>query len=278
MYNFSGIKQLLVDNKNAILYKELNEDIVDAEKIIVSHSIVYVLKGTVKVMTYDYDELSISEGEILFMPRDSYLISDYLKDNEQLKVYLFFFDYTLALEFLKNVPKNDSKLKYKKNNILKLNSSKNILNYINSLSNINYTNINNKHLLYSKIFELLHLLSEVNNVFIGTLFNEEMKSHNRDIETYMLEHYDKNLSINDWASLQGVSISTFNRKFKKQYNISPKQWILKQNMIMAHTMLKDGKSVSQCAIEFSYSNTSNFIKAYKEIYKITPKQHIKTLS
>jgi len=92
----------------------------------------------------------------------------------------------------------------------------------------------------------------------------------------MLEHYDKNLSVSDWASLSGYSLSTFNRKFKKKYNISPKKWIIQQNMKLAHEALKNGSSVSVCASEYGYSNTSNFIKVFKEIYKITPKQYAMT--
>ena len=43
-------------------------------------------------------------------------------------------------------------------------------------------------------------------------------------------------------------------------------------MKLATKLLKNGSSVSECASEFNYSNTSNFIKAFKEIYKKTPKQ------
>ena len=150
----------------------------------------------------------------------------------------------------------------------------NILNYIAALQDINYQDINNQHLLKIKIFELLHLISEVNEEFPYILQKQE--SGKTDIETYMLEHYDKNLTINDWASLSGYSLSTFNRKFKKKHKISPKKWLTQKNMQLASESLRKGVSVSECATEFGYSNTSNFIKAFKEIYKITPKQYTMT--
>jgi len=31
----------------------------------------------------------------------------------------------------------------------------------------------------------------------------------------MSNHYDKNLTVSDWATLSGKSLSTFNRQFKK---------------------------------------------------------------
>jgi AraC-like DNA-binding protein len=272
MYKFAGIDPILINQNSSILHKTLKESIINAEKIIVSHSIIYVVSGTVKVATYDYDEISISDGEMLFMPRDSYLISDYINNNEKMEAYIFFFDYKIASDFLKTVTPNNKSIN---SSLLKLNLSKNIFYYLEALKSVKYANIYNKQLLYSKLFEFLHLIAESNNDFIDILYQTEISKYNFNTEDYMLKHYDKNLTISDWANLHGKSLSTFNRKFKKQYGVSPKKWILKQNMSIANQMLKDGSSVSQCSIEFGYHNTSNFIKAYKEVHGITPKQHLK---
>ena len=271
MYDLDVVKILLANENNSILYKTLDKDMLDMEKIIISHSIVYVISGSVEIQTYDYQKFTVTDGEMLFMPRDSYLISDYLKNEKDMEVYLFFFDYALATEFLQNIhiKKRDAQ-----NKIMKLNVSENILNYIKSLENVIYKDKENSHLLKTKIFEFLHLVCESNEYFINVLKEqEEVKS---DIETYMLEHYDKNLSVSDWATLSGYSLSTFNRKFKKIYNQSPKKWLIQHNMKLANQALKNGLSVSACASEFGYSNTSNFIKTFKEIYKITPKQYTMT--
>lgn len=269
MYNLDVIKCLLVDENNAILHKRLTSDMLNMEKIIVSHSIVYIKSGTVKVQTYDYEEFSIGAGEMLFMPRDSYLISDYIQDDKEMEVYLFFFDHMLSSEFIQNRPTPPLNAT---SAISKIEVSKNIETYINVLGSMNYVE-NNKHLLKVKLFELLHLICESNENFSALLYEHEAKKMQTDLQTYMLEHYDKNLSINDWASLSGYSLSTFNRKFKKEYGKSPKKWMLKQTMKLAHTALQNGTNVSECALDFGYANSSNFIKAYKEIYNTTPKKH-----
>jgi len=267
MYALDAIKLILADDNNAILYKKLDTSLLDMEKIIVSHSIVYVKSGRVEIQTYDYEKFSISDGEMLFMPRDSYLISDYIKEKENMEVYLFFFDYALCKEFLTSAPFVKEKTT---SQLLKLNVSRNILSYISSLEHMHYENKHNKHLLKMKIFELLHLLCESNKHLIDVLNAQEKVKE--DIQAYMLEHFDKNLSVSDWASLSGQSLSTFNRRFKQKYNQSPKKWIIRQNMKLANEALEKGMSVSECAREFGYSNASNFIKAFKEVYKITPKQ------
>jgi len=271
MYDLDAVKVLLANANNSILYKRLDADMLNMEKIIVSHSIVYVISGSVEIQTYDYKKFTVTDGELLFMPRDSYLISDYIKNKKDMEVYLVFFDYALTLEFLQNT---DIKNSYTENKILKLNTSNNILYYIDSLKNVNYKDTKNMHLLKIKIFEFLHLICEVNEGFVDVL--KEQESVKTDIETYMLKHYDKNLSVSDWATLSGYSLSTFNRKFKKTYKLSPKKWLIQHNMKLANQSLKNGLSVSECASDLGYSNTSNFIKAFKEIYKITPKQYSMT--
>jgi AraC-like DNA-binding protein len=271
MYSLDAVKTLLVDENNSILYKKLTKDMLDMEKIIVSHSIVYVISGHVEIQTYEYEKFTVDEGEMLFMPRDSYLISDYITAQKDMEVYLFFFDYALSAEFLSSSRIKSSSAQ---NKITKLHVSNNTLNYLNALKYAEYKDKENAHLLKIKIFELLHLLCESNQNFIHILNAQE--AIKTDIESYMLTHYDKNLSVHDWAMLSGYSLSTFNRKFKKAYSISPKKWITQQNMKLANEALQNGLSVSECAAEFGYANSSNFIKAFKEIYKTTPKQYSMT--
>ena len=242
----------------------------DMEKIIVSHSIVYVISGTVKIVTQDYKETIVSENEMLFIPKNSYIISDYVQENTPMEVYLFFFDHTISTRFFSLYPQKYAQVKTEP---LKLKTTNNILNYINSLASIQYKNINDQSMLEIKLLELLSLIQEQNSSFIQVLKSSELQNSSVDIKTYMTKYYDKNLSLEEWASLVGKSLSTFNRHFKKHYNISPKQWLLQENMQLAFTMLHNGKNTSQCAQEFGYSNVSNFTKAYKSIHSTTPKQH-----
>lgn len=268
MYGLEAIKIILANKDNSILYKRLQSNMLNMEKIIVSHSLVYVVSGTVEVQTYDYQKYTATEGELLFMPRDSYLISDYVLKQRDMEVFLFFFDHCLASEFLQNFTINQCTDKHR---ICKLNVSENILSYIDALHNVKYLDVTNAHLLKIKIFEFLHLICESNKFFPNILQEDDFIKG--DVKTYMLEHYDKNLCISDWANLSGDSLSTFNRKFKKKYGLTPKKWLVRHKMTLAKEALINGASVSDCAAEFGYSNSSNFIAAFKEIYKTTPKQY-----
>lgn len=270
LYTLEGVKPLLKDANNAILYKRLKQESLDMQKIVVSHSIVYVMSGTVSVTDFAYQETRISAGEMMFMPKNSYLISDYLQDGEDMQVYLFFFDFEIASKFLGSIHVEGDKAP----SVLQLNSSKNISAYINTLKSIQYQNSSNAQLVELKLLELLHLLHEVNPNFANALKATQLHDEEMDIVEMMQKHYDKNLRIDDWAHLAGVSSSTFSRRFKSRYKMSIKQWMLQQNMQLAFSMLRHGKSVRDCADAFGYSNSSNFIEAYKRVHQKTPKQHV----
>ena len=272
LYGFDGIKEILFSGDNAILHKKLEKDLLDNEKLITAHSIVYVVNGKVSVTTFEGDEVSISNGEMLFMPRDSYLISDFRRNSKSMEVFLLFFDHEIVMKFIEGMQKNEAQ----KSTICQLEATENIQNYFQNISKMKFNNPQNQKLLELKILEFLHLVNEKQD-FIETLQASEEGKQRRDIGLIMLEHYDKNMTIADFASLSGRSLSTFNREFKQKYQTTPKQWLIEKKINRAFELLQEGKSVTDSAFEVGYLNVSNFIKAYKSIYGETPKVMQKSL-
>ena len=273
LYGFDGIKEILFYEENAILHKKLQRDLLDNEKLITAHSIVYVLNGKVSVTTFEGDEVSIGNQEMLFMPRDSYLISDFMQNGKNMEVFLLFFDHEIAMKFIEKLKNQE----LEKSTICKLEVTANIKNYFQNISTMNFDNPQNQKLVELKLLEFLHLINEKQD-FIQTLQASEKGKQRRDIGSMMLEHYDKNMTIADFASLSGRSLSTFNREFKERYHNTPKQWLIEKKMSRAFELLQEGKSVTEVAFEVGYANVSNFIKAYKSLYNETPKVMQKSFS
>ncbi len=269
LYRYEGVHQILSDGDNCILHKKLYHDIIDAESLIVSHSIVYVVNGKVKINTFDGKELIIENGEMLFMPRDSYTISDYLRDGRDMEVYLLFFDHDIALKFLASQKKKS----ISHSTICKLHATQNIILFLENILHMRFDSPHDKQLLELKLLEFLYLISQENrDDFIATLQTSESHKQKRDIVSIMNAHFDKNLSVSDFASLSGRSLSTFNRVFKKRFDKTPKQWLIEKKMTKAQELLSCGRTVTEVAFEVGYSNVSHFIKAYKSIYNQTPKE------
>jgi len=200
------------------------------------------------------------------MPRDSYLISDYLCDGKNMEVYLLFFNHEIAKLFLDNSYVSMQK----KSTICKLRVSKNIKHFFENIEKMHFDTLAKKKLVEVKLLEFLYLISE-DEKFKLTLKVSEDSKQKREIEAEMLRHYDKNMTIADFASLSGRSLSTFTREFKVKHNMTPKQWLIKKKMNRAYELLQQGNNVTECAFELGYMNVSNFIRAYKKIYGKTPK-------
>lgn len=274
LYENKNVYKILHHNDTCILHKKLTQNLLSREKIIISHSITFVVSGEIIVNTYDGQEVNVKSGEMMFMPRDSYLISDFIKGQKHMEAFLFFFDHKLLLNFLSNKIKH-AKNSDKKPTICKLNTSVKISHYLSSLKNIYFDETNSKELLEIKILEFLHLVYQDNKeVLIDTLYTSEKRKKKKNIESIMVEHYDKNLTIKDFANLSGYSVCTFNREFKNRHGITPAQWMLDKKIQKAHELLEGGYSVTDTAMEIGYSSLSHFIKAYKRKYGKTPKQNI----
>lgn len=272
LYAYPGVKKLLHDNESCILFKTLNRSLESQEKIATSHCFMYIITGKVEVQTQAGKTITTHSGEMLFMPRDTYLISDFVTQNESASLYLIFIGHEVIDAFLNSQLKQAHDVSDSMPTICKLKAGDTFANFFQALHQI-YANIeNNKAILNLKLLEFLHLVTLDNHTDIMTTLQvSEGRKRKRSIISLMHENFDKNLTIADFANLSGRSLSTFNRDFKRIYAQSPKQWLIEHKMSEANKLLIKGMSVTNSAQEVGYSNVSHFIKAYKSRYGKTPK-------
>ena len=129
--------------------------------------------------------------------------------------------------------------------ICKLTTSRKVIHYFDALEEIYSEFENGKEILDLKVLEFLHLVCLDNqSEMIDTLYSSEHQKRKRSIESIMLEHFDKNLSVVDFANLSGRSVSTFNRDFRRKYDLIPKQWLITKKMQKSDALLKAGASVT----------------------------------
>lgn len=78
-------------------------------------------------------------------------------------------------------------------------------------------------------------------------------------------------SIEELASLCFQSVSTFKRKFRARYSMSPHQWLLQQKLEIAlHIIEQREISVSELTTLCGFNNTSHFIYLFRNRYGISP--------
>ena len=266
------ISKILYEHQSCILFKKLDRNLLQQEKICTSHCFIFVVKGCVEVQTSTGETLQAESSEILFMPRDTYLISDFITRDNSIEMYLVFIEHDIVNSFINQKTENE-KQDYSESTACRIKSSVHIEQYFNSIMHVYKGFENNTDLLKLKIIEFLHLVyaSNKNNI-ISTLSASEHHKKNCSLSNLMLENYDKNLNVSDFASLSGRSLSSFNRDFKRKYGKPPKQWLIELKMQKAAQLLASGSNVSDCANDVGYINISHFIKSYKSFHGKKPSE------
>lgn len=90
---------------------------------------------------------------------------------------------------------------------------------------------------------------------------------------YVQEHLTDNISIDHLARLSCMSLSTFERKFKEHFSLTPKQYVLHMKVHEACRLLPGANSIARVALATGFGGQSYFTKQFRSIVGITPKQY-----
>lgn len=90
---------------------------------------------------------------------------------------------------------------------------------------------------------------------------------------YLQEHLTEHVSIEHLARLSCMSLSTFERKFKQHFSLTPKQYILHQKVHEACRLLPQVNNIARVAAETGFGGQSYFTKQFRTVVGITPKQY-----
>jgi AraC-like DNA-binding protein len=129
-------------------------------------------------------------------------------------------------------------------------------------------------LLSLKVRELLLLLlsAKTNKGFeavIRTLPSRKEPSLTALMET----HFRESLTLEQWAFLSGMSLSSFKRKFESTYHMPPRRWIQQRRLQEAYYLLGHRHmNVTEVCFAVGFENLAHFVHAFREKYRITPKQ------
>ncbi|OUR65742.1 hypothetical protein A9Q79_01755 [Methylophaga sp. 42_25_T18] len=83
-------------------------------------------------------------------------------------------------------------------------------------------------------------------------------------------------SLTEIAQDLNMSVSTLQRKFKKNYGMTVSLYIKQRRMDIAKkSLLLEDLSIGEVAYQAGYNHTSNFIIAFKRSFKITPAAYVK---
>ena len=95
-----------------------------------------------------------------------------------------------------------------------------------------------------------------------------------EILGYINEHYNENMSLDDLANKFFISKYHLSREFQRLVGTSVHRYIVQKRLVMAKQMLSAGKPSSEVYQSCGFGDYSNFYRAFKAEYQISPKEYV----
>ncbi|NLR94557.1 helix-turn-helix domain-containing protein [Flammeovirga agarivorans] len=240
--------------------------------------LIYVYRGKSKIIS-STDLIHINGGDMLLM-RCGQFVNHWLENNEEEPYEVIAFQ--LLPNVLQDVYNNELPIELQslKNEVevpplIKISSNKTIDHFFEGLR----FNIENKKLMTDeylkiKVRELISILISIDtsefNFFLGQLFQSKAYQFQEVINKNLFE----NLKLEDFAFLSGMSLSTFQRKFKEIYNMTPKKYIVGKRLEKAEGLLKTTSlRISDIAYDCGFEDIAHFSKSFSAMYKSSPRDY-----
>lgn len=238
------------------------------------NAVIYVLEGK-KRFSNPLEEVNVSKGDVVFIRRGFYLMSESI--DESYKSLVFFFDEKLIKDFVnQHYDIFENARKEQTSTLLVLHSDETFGKFIASIfpyfkSQTKFLN----HFLKLKLQELLlHLLTFDSSKHLLNVLNTIYLGEKEDLKYLMNNYYLKPLSMEELAKVSGRSLSTFKRDFKEQFGTSPAAWIRNKRLEQAAFLIKSqSRSVAEVSEEIGFESVSHFIKAFKDKFGLTPSKY-----
>jgi AraC-like DNA-binding protein len=96
----------------------------------------------------------------------------------------------------------------------------------------------------------------------------------RQIAAYIAKKYNKPLTIEVLAGMATMNITSLERKFKKLYGSTPKEYLLSCRMKEAARLLKESRlSASEISYQVGFTTAKHFSETFKRYYYCSPLQY-----
>ncbi len=94
-----------------------------------------------------------------------------------------------------------------------------------------------------------------------------------DLISFMQRNFMFNMPMEKLGYLTGRSLSTFNRDFKKLFNVTPQKWLTDKRLELAYYQLAEKqKKPTEVYLEVGFEDLSHFSFTFKKKYGISPNQ------
>lgn len=269
-----GVDLIFEDGKSWFLRKRLPEPTLERQSYLSQIAISLVQSGRQEIIPQQGPKWVIKAGEMLILPRDIYTISDLLPESGIFETYLFFLDDLIIDHFLEQQKLGPISTDIRAAHF-RAKQNKSLGAFLDSLVLLHQEMRIDPAFFQHKLIELLYLMgAQMGMASLVGLLHFLRKTKRKDLRAFMENNFDKALTVEDYASLTGRSLSTFRRDFKRYYQQTPQQWLKNKRLEKAVLLMQEKDlSIQLIAQKVGYSNGSHFSKEFKKKYRLSPQEY-----
>ncbi len=255
------------------LYDYQNPKNSDKLQINLSKNTISFLQQGSKEVIHNNKTISIQNSEFLIMKSGHCLMTEKLPSSKD--------NYSSILLFFSDDDLNNFKIKFNnldkettiKTSVLTIEYDLFLRKFVDSLKDILLMSPAVQNRMVSLKFEELMLyISEVKGFDFLNSLDIDSNKYAINFKNIIESNKLNKLTIKELSFLCNMSDSTFKRVFQKHYHQSPIKWFQNQRLEYAAFLLnKEQKKSSEIYDLIGYENHSNFIKAFKRKFGVTPK-------
>jgi len=96
-------------------------------------------------------------------------------------------------------------------------------------------------------------------------------------EHYIEQHFSKNITVKYLAKIGNMSVSSFNRIFKKETNLTPIEYLIEVRIEKSKKLLRRKEiPITEIAMRCGFGSSSHFSACFSRLINITPSEYRKS--
>lgn len=226
--------------------------------------LVMVLKGKKRLLYKDF-ETTIDEGQFALFKKGNYIMNQILTKDLYESLLIFLSD-----DLIKSIPRVEIRPKRVERPYFKGNTIPYMEQEVKAILELMQAQEDYSEIIRLKMIELLIYIQRLDkeSVLQGML---NTLSETRSFQEEVTINYDQYHNLEEMAVAMNMSVSTFKRRFQKEFECTPHCW-MNERKLMKAVMLLDTSDYSVTDISFicGFESLSTFMRAFKKKYGISP--------
>lgn len=268
-----GFNKLIGDDFLFVEYK-CPIDIEEFQLWTESHIITYVISGKKDWITPN-KTYELVAGDAIFVRKGVYVTKQYFEEDYCVMLFLINDDFIKKFMAENELTSNRSPSSQEFEPVFPIAMSDSFQSLIQSIFHyFKHGESLPERLVTIKFKELLfNIVLNPKNRELLRYFSTIQQNAKADMADTMLQNFQYDLGMEDFARLCGRSLSTFKREFKTRFNNTPSKWLNEKRLEYAKTLLLGSDlSISEVCYESGFKNTSHFNRIFKDKYHLPPNQ------